>query len=224
MICRPSGPSPTFGYNSASPNVNLFFTRVPSGLEVTGDTLAEMSGTIPDAAGLFPRSVEFDVVGYGCTSGTSVIGADRVHALVRSGCKTAHVSEPVSALIAACRELNVSRLAFLSPYIASVSQTLRDTLAASGVTTPVFGSFDEAQEAKVARISEQSIFDAALELGQSDQADCVFLSCTNLKTLNIIPKIEAALGKKVLSSNRVLAWHMAQLSGWDGFEQSPFNL
>lgn len=196
-----------------SGDVSLYVSRVPSGLEVTGDSLAAMSQTLPAAAALFPRSVKFDVVGYGCTSGTSVIGAQKVAELVGAGCSTGQVSEPVSALLAMCRAQGIRRLALLSPYVADVSQSLRDTLAAAGVATPVFGSFDEAEEARVARISETSIYDAGIELGRAAEAEALFLSCTNLRTLAVAPRLQAALGKPVLSSNLALAWHMRRLAG-----------
>lgn len=194
-------------------DVALYVSRVPSGLEVTGDTLAAMSRDLPAAAELMPRSVSFDVVGYGCTSGTSVIGAGRVAELVSGSCQTEKVTEPLSALIAACAALGVSRLSFLSPYIESVSSSLRDALQLSGISCPVFGSFDEAEEARVARIDPPSIVSAAIELGRSADTDAVFLSCTNLRTLDVLAEIEEALGKPALSSNQVLAWHMARLSG-----------
>ncbi|MEM8750890.1 MAG: aspartate/glutamate racemase family protein [Pseudomonadota bacterium] len=195
------------------PNHRLLVSRVPSGLEVTGDTLSEMQQTLPGAAALFPRSVNFDVIGYGCTSGTSVIGAEKVANLVRSATHTSHVTEPVSGLVHACRKASVSRLALLSPYIAPVSQALRDALAAQGIETPVFGSFDEAEEEKVARIDPRSTYEAALEIGRDDNADAVFLSCTNLQTLDILGPLQQELGKPVWSSNWVLAQHMAELTG-----------
>ena len=37
----------------------------------------------------------------------------------------------------------------------------------------------------------------------------IFISCTNLNTLPIIKEIENEIGKPVLSSNQVLAWHMS---------------
>lgn len=194
-------------------DVALYVTRVPSGLEVSGDTLREMEGTLPAAAGLFPRSIGFDVVGYGCTSGTSVIGPARIAELVRSGCETKAVTEPVSGLIAACGALGVSRLAFLSPYVAEVSETLRGVLAAAGVDSPVFGSFNEAEEAKVARINGASVVAAATALAGQGGAEAIFLSCTNLRTLDVIGQIEAATGLPVLSSNQVMAWDMARQAG-----------
>ena len=194
-------------------NVALYASRVPSGLDVSRETLGEMEKTIPAAVALFPPWLEFDCVGYGCTSGTSVIGPARVGELVRGKAETRAVTEPVSALVAACVRLGLSRLAFLSPYVEEVSATLRGVLAERGVETPVFGSFNEAVEEKVARLSGQSIIDAAGDIGGSDSADAVFLSCTNLRTLDVIGPLEDKLDKPVLSSNQLLAWHMMELAG-----------
>ena len=195
-----------------STDINLHITRIPSGATVTTDTLSQMENDLPAAAALLPRAAKFDAVGYGCTSGTSVIGAPRIAELVHSGCVTKTVTEPVTALIAACKHLGLTRIAFLSPYVETVSQTLRDTLADAGIQTPVFGSFDEASEERVVRIALNSTRDAAIALN-TDDVDAIFLSCTNLNTLPVIDEIEAAISKPVLSSNQVLAWHMSQLSG-----------
>lgn len=197
----------------AAPDISLYVTRVPSGLDVTTDTLATMSAALPAAAGLLPTALQYDVVGYGCTSGTAVIGPDMIARQVKAGCTARHVTEPLSALVALCKEHDISRIAFLSPYVETVSETLRDALNARGIATPVFGSFDEGEETKVAKISQQSLYDAALALGASDQVQAVFMSCTNLRTLDVIPRIEATLGKPVFSSNQALAWHMGKLAG-----------
>ena len=194
-------------------DVQLHVSRVPSGKAVTRETLAAMEAELPAAARLFPSAARFDAVGYGCTSGTAVIGAPRVAELIRAGTATKSVTEPVSALLAACAALGVRRLAFLSPYIAEVSSRLRDVLAEAGVISPVFGSFDEAEEAKVARIDTASVIEAATELGRAPEAEAVFLSCTNLRTLDAIPEIERRTGKPVLSSNLVLGWHLCRLAG-----------
>jgi maleate isomerase len=196
-------------------SAQLHVSRVPSGKAVTTETLAAMEAQLPAAARLFPSAIRFDVVGYGCTSGTAVIGAPLVAELIGSGTETKAVTEPVSALLAACRALGVTRLAFLSPYIAEVSARLREVLAESGVESPVFGSFDEAEEAKVARIDTASVIEAATELGRADGAEALFLSCTNLRTLDAIPEIARRTGSPVLSSNLVLGWHLCRLAALD---------
>ena len=193
--------------------VALHVSRVPSGAELTRETIRQMEEDLPAAAGLMPEGLGFDVVGYGCTSGAAQIGPDRVAALVRSGCETRHVTEPVSALVAACRAMGVSRLALLSPYIEEVSRGLRDALAGEGIATPVFGSFEESEEAVVSMIDATSILQAAQALAAEGGVDAVFLSCTNLRTLDVIAPLEALTGLPVMSSNQVLAWHMGQLAG-----------
>lgn len=196
-----------------APDVSLYVSRVPSGADVSTDTLSQMAHDLPTAAGLLPPTLDYDVVGYGCTSGTAVIGPEAIARHVRAGCGARHVTEPLSALVALCRARGVARLAFLSPYVEEVSATLRTALNAQGIATPVFGSFNEAEETKVAKISAGSLHDAAMALGTSDDVDAVFLSCTNLRTLDVIDGIEADLGKPVFSSNQALIWHMRALAG-----------
>ncbi|WP_146345314.1 maleate cis-trans isomerase family protein [Phaeobacter marinintestinus] len=195
------------------PDMPLFVSRVPSAPEVTRETLAQMEGHLTGAATLLPPSARFSVIGYGCTSGSAQIGTDTVADRVREGANTRGVTNPVSALLAACAALGIRRLALLSPYVAAVSDQLRTVLAENGVQTPVFGSFDVSQEARVIRIAPASIIDAAETLMRSGDADAVFLSCTNLNTLDTIAELEDRTGLPVLSSNLVLAWHMARLAG-----------
>lgn len=73
--------------------------------------------------------------------------------------------------------------------------------------------FGERVEARVARIDPASVRAAACEAAQRAGAEAVFLSCTNLRTLDIRSDLETELGLPVLSSNQVLAWHMARLAG-----------
>ncbi|MFK7752706.1 MAG: Asp/Glu racemase [Sedimentitalea sp.] len=191
----------------------LFVTRVPSAPDVSPETLAQMKHHLPDAARLLPNARRFGAVGYGCTSGTAQIGQAQIGDLVRQGCDTQAVSDPLSALVAACGALGLRRLAFLSPYVADVSDRLRAALGEHAIQTPVFGSFEEASEAQVARISPVSVQKAARDLAARGGVDGVFLSCTNLNTLSVIEPLEAETGVAVLSSNQVLAWHLAHLAG-----------
>ena len=197
-------------------DVAIYASRVPSGEEVTTDTLAAMALELPRAASLLPPSLHFDAVGYGCTSGATVIGPDRVGALISGAMDVAATSNPLSAVRAGLAALGVARLGVVSPYIAEVSAPLCAALAAGGVQIAGSVSFDERIEARVARIDPGSIRDAAVAVGRADTVEAVFLSCTNLRTLDVIDEIEDILGKPVISSNQALAWHMARLAGVGG--------
>jgi maleate isomerase len=50
----------------------LHVTRIPSGAELTPDSIAAMKRALPDAARLLPAIQPLDVVGYACTSGTTL--------------------------------------------------------------------------------------------------------------------------------------------------------
>jgi maleate isomerase len=190
-------------------------SRVPSGLDVTPDTLQAKADALPAAAGLLPRGADYGAIGYACTSGASVIGSARVATLVRGAARTAHVTDPLSAACAALARLGASRIAVVSPYVASVGAALSQAFAARGVTVATTTSFAVSEEARIAaapiRAAALAAASEAAILGAG--AEAVFLSCTNLRTLDLIAPLEAALGLPVLSSNAARAWDMARLAG-----------
>lgn len=193
-------------------DVAIYVNRIPSGAELTPDSITQMGRDLPAAAALLPQAAEFDAVAYGCTSGTTLIGVDRVRDLVRGAVQTRHVAQPLTATLTAFAALQVSSIGLVSPYIDSVAGPMRQTFEAAGIKVPAMVSFGEEIEANVARIDPASIHAAALEVGTQPEVEAVFLSCTNLRTLDILTDLEQRLGKPVVSSNQALAWHMARLA------------
>lgn len=195
-------------------DVELLVSRVPSGATVSLDSLCAMEANLTASARLLPEGADLAAVGYGCTSASAAIGAARVAELIKAGVPTPHVSDPLTSLIAACRAGGIAKIGLVSPYVASVSHRLIKGLEAAGIAVTSFGSFDEPLEERVVRISRQSVRDAAVHVGQGGDCEAVFLSCTNLRALEVIDEIEATLGFPVLSSNQVLAWHLGRLAGF----------
>ena len=190
----------------------IFVTRIPSGLEVTAKTLTSMEQHISASAKLLPKSREFSVIGYGCTSASAIIGSEKISDLIKSSCSTREVTNPLMAATEYAKYLGVTKLALLSPYIEEVNTPLRKAFEIKGLSTETFGTFGEGQEEKVARISESSTIEAAITLGQDPSTEAVFISCTNLRTFNCLDKIANKIDKPVFSSNQSLAWHMKKLS------------
>lgn len=188
-------------------------TRIASGTEVTPDTLHAMENALPTAASLFPNAAQFDVVGYGCTSGTKMIGAAQVAHLVKTACFSKAVTDPLTATLAAARALRIKRLGIVSPYIAEVAEPLSAAFESAGIRVPTTLSFGESCEENVARIAPESIKKAAEHIVLKSEIDGIFLSCTNLRTLEIIADLEHSLQIPVLSSNQTLTWHLARLAG-----------
>ena len=85
---------------------------------------------------------------------------------------------------------------------------MREALEAAGLEIAAFGSFEQTEERAVARITPDLVRQAILEVGRKAACDGVFVSCTNLRTLEILQTSEDELGRPVISSNQALAWHM----------------
>ena len=195
--------------------VALHVSRIAMAPEIRPDTLARMEADLPGAAGLFP-SIRFDAVGFGCTSASSVIGSDKVATVVGNGCSVANVSDPLEAIIAACRALDAKRIGFVTPYIAEVSAGMRSRLEEAGFEIAAFGSFEEGDDRIVARITSASILAAVETVAAQADCDAIVVSCTNLRCLEIIAEAEARTGAPVVSSNQALAWRLLRLAGVTG--------
>lgn len=201
----------------------LYHSRIPSDPEVTSESLARMEANLPAAAKLLPAAAGLDVVGYGCTSGATIIGEDKVAQAVRRGLGAGYaripVTNPITAVKAALRALGAVRIGFVTPYLPEVTGAMRAHLEQQGFQISRVGSFNQSEEDIVARITPASIRDAILEIGggggSGKDCDAVFVSCTNLRVAGVIEETEAELDKPVLSSNPALAWHMLRLAGID---------
>jgi maleate isomerase len=208
----------------ASDDIALYVSRIPSGAELTPDTIAQMKRDLPAAAALLPQTDQLDAVAYACTSGTTLIGTQAVADLVTNAVPTAQVCDPLTATLQAFFALRSLAVGIVSPYIPEVATPISDAFNAAGLSVPATVSFNERVEANVARIDSHSIREAALELGRRRDTDAVFLSCTNLQTLDLIEPLEAELGKPVISSNLALAWQMARANSNVTFASAPGKL
>ncbi|MDA9609914.1 Asp/Glu racemase, partial [Paracoccaceae bacterium] len=139
-------------------------------------------------------------------------GSEKISKLIKLGCNTRKVTNPLLAATEYAKHIGVKKLALLSPYIEEVNTPLRKAFENNGLSTEVFGTFGEGKEEKVARISEKSTTEAAISLGKNKSIEAVFISCTNLRTFNCLEKISYTIKKPVFSSNQSLAWHMRKLS------------
>jgi maleate isomerase len=193
--------------------VALYHSRIPMVSEIRPETLSRMERDLPTSASLFPSSLEFDVIGYGCTSASTVIGSENVALAIQSVFPKARVTDPLAAIIAAGKALEAKRLGFITPYLPEVSHQMRQKLEEAGFEIAAFASFEEGDDRTVARITESSIIAAANRVARMAPCDAIIISCTNLRCLRVIPEIEAHTGVAVISSNQALGWHMLRLSG-----------
>ena len=187
-------------------------SRVQCAEKISPESLAAMRSDLPRAAALLP-STGLAAVGFGCTSGSMVIGEHESARLIRTAHPRARVGNPLTAAKAALRTLGMRRLAFVTPYAPEVSAGLRAALEADGAVIAGFGSFEEEDDRRVARITPESCLRAIAATARLAACDGVFIACTNLRALEVIAEAERTLGVPVISSNQALAWQLLRLAG-----------
>jgi maleate isomerase len=195
------------------PGVDHYISRLWNDSNITPETLAAMERDIEGATRLIMPNLRLDVIGFTCTSGAMVIGEDTVFSLIRKVRPGVPCSSPITGAIAGLHALGVRRVALLTPYIQSINDMMRAYIEARGIAVPVMGSFNNGNDDEVARITTASLIEAAIDLGRSDHVDAVFVSCTSIRSLDVIPAVEAATGKPMVASNPAQAWHLLRLGG-----------
>jgi len=197
------------------PDVDYYTSRVENSMTITPATLAAMESRIPAALELILPGESLDVVAYGCTSATTVLGEDVVQRRIQEVQPTARVTTPITAAFAAFRAMGASRIAVLTPYRSDVNSAVRNYMTGAGFDVPVFGSFNEENDPVVARIDQSSIANGVAKLVSDRDVDMVFVSCTSVRLSDSVVALERSTGLPVTSSNLAMAWHSLRLCGVD---------
>ncbi|NQW10556.1 MAG: Asp/Glu racemase [Alphaproteobacteria bacterium] len=197
------------------PGVALYTTRIANDPVVTPQSLRAMEAGLTDAAARLLPGVEFDVIAYGCTSASTVIGEDVVADRVRAAKPGVAIATPIGAARAALAALGARSVAVLTPYTDDVNVRIHGHLVDHGITVTAFGSFHDANDNSVARIDAGSIAAAARALAAAAGTEAVFISCTSIRFAAQVPALEATLGLPVITSNTGLAWSILRQAGVD---------
>lgn len=146
-----------------------------------------------------------EVVAYLCTSGSFIRGvageAELRQAMVDAGAPRAVTSS--GALAEAIQELGLTGISVITPYDAELTEVLIAFLAELGVT--VVRSEYMGLGGGIWRVNYRTVAELILK-ADVDDADAVFVACTNLPTYDIIAPLEARLGKPVLTANQLTVW------------------
>ena len=196
-----------------SDDVALYTSRVLNTAECSLETLPRMAPHITAAAGLIVPQGRLDVIAYCCTSGTVVMGYDeicqRIHA-VRPGIP---VVTPITASLAALDRFNATTLAVLTPYTDDVNGAIAAHLTEQGKEICAFTSFHIEDNEVMAALPSEAIYQAALR-ADCAQADALFISCTAIRAVDVVGRIEAALGKPVVTANQAMIWQSLRRAGY----------
>lgn len=191
----------------APDTVSLHFTRTPwAALPVTvemaehvGDTAAVRAG-VRDLQAVSPLTYA-----YACTSGSFVKGLAGERALRQSMVEAGapHAVTTSGAILTALRALGARSVAVATPYEPRVSERLAMFLEEAGIG--VSGRAHLGLTADIWTVPYSRTAELVLE-ADSETADAVVVSCTNLPTYDLIAPLEDHLGKPVVTANAATMW------------------
>ncbi|HEY5646535.1 MAG TPA: Asp/Glu racemase [Pseudomonadales bacterium] len=193
--------------------VALFCARVPNTPHCTVETLPKMAPHITAAAATIVPEGRLDVIAYSCTSGTVVMGYDAICARVHAARPGVPVVTPITASLAALEHLGARKLAVLTPYTDDVNGAIANHLESNGVDLRAFTSFRIQDNEVMAALPPEAIYEAALEADRPE-ADALFISCTAIRAVDVVGRIERALGKPVVTANQAMIWQALRWSGY----------
>lgn len=195
------------------PGVAFFESRLYNSPDITPANLAAMEKDITAAVELIVPDVPLQVVAFGCTSGSIVIGEEQVAQRVRNARPGVAVTTPITGAVAGLKALGARRVALITPYVQSVNQLFERHLQSRDLQVSRIATFNHSNDNEVARIDAASLRAAILATGAHGDVDAVFVSCTSLRMATLIASVEHELGKPVIASNSAMAWHALRLAG-----------
>lgn len=204
MMLRPDGVSLHFarlgGYDE---------DEIPDEDQMAGLGASDMAEPLHLLQGCKP-----DVILYGCTSATLAHGPefDRDLAQKISSTSGARTVTAAGALVFALNALGVTRIGFASPYVASLNDEAIAFLAGEGFDTVSRADFDGTlSNSGQGAVTPDQVYDLGLR-ANSDAAQAVVLSCTDMRSVEVIDRLEQSLKKPVITSNQAMMFQAMALA------------
>ena len=194
--------------------VGVHTTRVAIPDSITVDTLAAQADQLAEAAALLLPDGSLDVVCYACTSGSLVIGEERVLAELRHGQPTAVPTSIITGVIRALETLQARTLVVCTPYLDPVNEAEAAYLEERGFRIAQLYGLGLERDSDMVRLSPAFLAAYATEAAaRHPDADVLFFSCGALRTLGLVDGLETALGRPVVVSNQAMVWDCLRKAG-----------
>jgi maleate isomerase len=179
--------------------------------ELSVESLLKMKDQVKRAAKEL-KTAEITVIAYGCTSGSFIKGLDFDKEIIREIEEETHITATTTstAVVEALKKLNVKKIAVGTPYSDDVNEKEKEFLGANGFDVTTIAGLN------IIPIFNQGLQEpyVAYNLGEeidSNKAECIFISCTDIRAVEIIDALERRLGKPVISSNLATLWHVLRI-------------
>ena len=194
--------------------VGIHFTRAMIPDSITNENLAAQIDLLAECASTLLPDGSLDVICYACTSGSLVMGEDRVHEELNKGAPNAKATSLIRSVIRALKKAGAKKLVVATPYLDEINAREVTYLEEAGFEVLSISGLNLEKDSDMVRVTPEFISQFAQSIDRPD-ADAIFISCGALRTLDVVEQIEQAVGKPVIASNQAMIWDTLRLAGID---------
>jgi maleate isomerase len=172
---------------------------------------ADLPPQIDHAAGLL-ADAKCDVIVFHCTGSSMEAGLDGERKIISSMAAATgrRATSTASALVDALHAVDAHKLALISPYMSNEHE----------VTFLHSTGFEVVQDRPMQLPSSDafvgtpsSFWVEATEQAADPSVDAYLLSCTNIRSVEVIEDLEQRLGRPVITSNQATLWYCLRACG-----------
>lgn len=198
----------------APEGVSIHTTRMPLE-DVDAEEQVSMAENVEEWA-RFCSHADPDVLAYGCTTGSLVHGAgydEEIERRLENATGIPSVST-ARAVKLAFEALDARDIAIVTPYPEDIDERERRYLEENDFSVSTMGGFRFEKNTDIGALSPADVYAATRDtLSSIEEYDVVFLSCTNMRTFEILDTVEADFGVPVVNSNQATLWACLQTAG-----------
>lgn len=201
-----------------------FFRMAPEGVSIHASRIFWGENPVSNAHSLnestknIERAVkeitpaEVDVIAYGCTSGSFFKGVGWDQEIINKikNYTDIPVVTASTAMIEALRVLNVKKVCVGTPYPDEINKLLVEFLEKNEFSVVKILGLGQRDVRDHAKVPLHDIY----QLGQrcfNPEAQGLFFSCTQLRSIDVIELLEADLNVPVVTANQALFWQSLKL-------------
>ena len=181
--------------------------KIPGSEQMAGLGISDMDETLRLICGVRPAAVL-----YGCTSATLTHSAmfDRELAAQIKARSGAVSITAAGALVNAIKALGASRIGLASPYLGEINNQAVNFLADEGIETIQRADIGRALDNYgQGELTPEEVEALALRADGSE-VEAIVLSCTDMRSVEVIDQVESKTGKAVVTSNQAMIFSLVR--------------
>ena len=199
-------------FDMAPNDVAIHITRLKTDDHTTNETLSKHIKFMADAASRIQPDTKPDVISYSCTSGSIVIGEEKIKEEIKKGAPYAIPMTLVTGVVDALEELKVKNLVVGTPYLDEINTKEAEFLINKGFSVLNIQGLNLTKGIEFGTVTPEYWIKFALEINEA-AADAIFLSCGGIRSTEVIDRIEQKVGKPVITSNQAQMWSCLRRAG-----------